>query len=134
MADENVKQIGDVMADGTIYAGISPDTNRPMYAAPADAPLTMTFNQAAQYAQDLEVGGKKDFRVPSKAELEVLLQNLEKGALKGTFNLSGVGPAGYYLSSTPHILFNAYNQRFADAAKNRLMVLYFDMSVRCVRG
>jgi hypothetical protein len=42
-------EIGDKMADGTIYAGISPDTNKPMYAAPADAPMSMDFNAAAKY-------------------------------------------------------------------------------------
>src|SRR5260370_38412708 len=29
-------------ADGTINAGITPDTHKPMYATPADAPLTYT--------------------------------------------------------------------------------------------
>src|SRR5437764_12648503 len=28
---------GDRMDDGTIYAGISPDTHKPMYTTPADA-------------------------------------------------------------------------------------------------
>src|SRR5438552_817465 len=31
---------GDRMADGTIYAGVSPDTGKAMYTTPADAPLT----------------------------------------------------------------------------------------------
>src|ERR1039458_10259614 len=31
-------KIGDKMPDGTVLAGISPDTNKPMYATPADAP------------------------------------------------------------------------------------------------
>src|SRR5713101_9753590 len=39
-------RIGDRMVDGTVYAGISPDTNKPMYTTPNDAPLTHTFNQA----------------------------------------------------------------------------------------
>src|SRR5437870_5038986 len=33
---------GDRMADGSIYAGVSPDTNKPMYTTPADATLTYT--------------------------------------------------------------------------------------------
>jgi len=77
-------KVGARMPDRTIYAGISPDTNQPMYAAPADARKSMFFNEAAQYAEGLEVDGKKDFRVPSEAELKVLFQNCEKGALKGT--------------------------------------------------
>src|SRR5260370_42273506 len=37
---------GDKMPDGTIYAGVSPDTGKAMYATPADAPLTYTVNAA----------------------------------------------------------------------------------------
>src|SRR5947207_14645373 len=34
---------GDRMPDGTVYAGISPDTHKPIYATPKDASLTFTF-------------------------------------------------------------------------------------------
>jgi hypothetical protein len=34
---------GDTMPDGTIYAGISPDTQKAMYTTPEDAPLTHTW-------------------------------------------------------------------------------------------
>ena len=124
-------EIGDKMADGTIYAGISPDTKRPMYAAPADAPRNMTFNKAEKYAKNLEVGGKKGFRVPTKAELDVLFQNREKGALKGTFNLTGLDPDGYYWSSTPGSDISAWAQRFSDGDQNG-DDRYDDSSVRCV--
>src|SRR5204862_68501 len=42
---------GDRMGDGTIYAGISPDSGKPMYTTPADKPLTHTFNGAAEHAK-----------------------------------------------------------------------------------
>jgi hypothetical protein len=29
-------QVGEAMEDGTIYAGISPDTGKPLYATPKD--------------------------------------------------------------------------------------------------
>src|SRR5437868_10026201 len=32
-------QVGDKMPDGSVYAGISPDTNQPIYTTPKDAPL-----------------------------------------------------------------------------------------------
>jgi hypothetical protein len=146
MTDKNTKkelQIGDKMEDSTIYAGISPDTNQPMYADPNDAPMSMDydapmsmgFNAAAGYAKDLEVGGKKDFRVPSKAELKVLFDNREKGALKGTFNLTGSDPAGWYWSSTPYSGIHAWQQRFSDGKQGH-DILRGDVvaSVRCVRG
>jgi hypothetical protein len=65
-------KVGDKMPDGTVLAGISPDTNKPMYATPADASLTMTFNEAQIYAAQLDAHGYKDWCVPSKAELNVL--------------------------------------------------------------
>lgn len=99
------REIGTVMKDGTVYAGLSPTTHKPMYVAPAASAKTMPFNKAAAYAKSLEVGGKKDFRVPTMAELRVLFANRNKGALKGTFNEAAKGKArdakAYYWSSTP---------------------------------
>ncbi|MCE9508536.1 MAG: DUF1566 domain-containing protein [Alphaproteobacteria bacterium] len=131
MTEENALKAGDKMKDGTIFAGISPDTGEKMYAAPNDAPLTMEFIAVAQYAKNLEVGGKKDFRVPSKAELKVLFDNREKGALKGTFNLTGSRPCDYYWSSTRWD-YGAWGQRFSDGAQDSFCGIY-DLSVRCVR-
>ena len=42
------------MPDGTIYAGISPVANKPMYLAAEDAPIAMYFNEAAKYNQAQE--------------------------------------------------------------------------------
>src|ERR1039458_3358697 len=68
-------KVGDKMPDGTVLAGISPDPNKPMYATPADASLTMTFNEAQEYAAKLDAHGYKDWRVPTKAELNELFNN-----------------------------------------------------------
>ena len=93
-------EIGMVMEDGTIYAGVSPDTNKAMYVAPKHTILSMPFNEAAQYAKTLQVGDKNDFRMPSETELRVLFDNKDKGALKGTFNETGLNePDGWYWSS-----------------------------------
>src|SRR5712691_7330547 len=85
------------MPDGTVYAGISPATNEPMYATPNDAPLTYTFNQAQKYAAKLDAHGHHDWRVPTKGELNVLFQNR---AAIGGFDESGSDPAGWYWSSS----------------------------------
>jgi hypothetical protein len=124
-------EAGDVMADGTIFAGISPDTQRPMYATPADAPATYTFNEAAKHAKHLAAHGHRDFRVPSKGELNVLWENRNKGALKGTFNETGSTPAGWYWSSSPgnH---NAWAQLFDDGYQ-RVNYRHRNSSLRCVR-
>lgn len=128
-------KIGDVMKDGSIFAGVSPDTCKGMFAMPADAPLSMTFDAAAKYARKLsneKTLGHDDWRVPTKAELNVLFQNREKGTLKGTFNATGSFPSGWYWSGTPYGDDVAYGQPFSDG----LQTVYdrdFDSSVRCVR-
>ena len=129
-------KIGMKMKDGTFYVGISPDTKQPMYAAPSDAPLKLNFNKAAEYAQDLEVAGKKGFRVPSLAELNVvrdaLLQNEE---MKKTFNLTGSLPDGWYWSSSPYYDHGGYArcQRLSDGSQYD-GVRSYGLSVRPVRS
>ena len=68
-------QVGDTMEDGTIYAGISPDTGKSMYTTPTDAPLRMQWRKAMDYAAGLDTHGHKDWRVPSAGELKVLFNN-----------------------------------------------------------
>jgi hypothetical protein len=74
------------MPDGTVYAGISPHTSKAMYATPADAPLTMAFTDAKEYAAKLDAHGHKDWHVPTKAALNVLFNNR---AAIGGFDVSG---------------------------------------------
>src|ERR1039457_3929600 len=104
-------KIGDAMPDGSIYAGTSPDSNKPMYTTPADAPLTYTFNQAQKYAEQLDAYGHKDWRAPTKAELNVLFKNR---AAIGGFNESSSYPAGWYWSSSQGGYLYAWVQRFSD--------------------
>ncbi|MBI3440595.1 MAG: hypothetical protein HY052_02130 [Proteobacteria bacterium] len=126
--------IGDRMEDGTIYAGLSPNTGRAMYAAPADAPLCLDFNEAARYAQELVVGDKHDFRVPSKAELSCLFNVCkDRGAFKGAFDLSGTYPRGWYWSGTGFDETNGYCTRPTDAWRVTNF-LTNKRSVRCIRG
>jgi len=104
-------KIGDKMIDGTVFAGISPDTSKPMYATPADASLTMTFNDTQKYATQLDAHGHKDWRVPTKAELNVLFNNR---AAIGGFNVTGSHPAGWYWSASSDDIWTAWGQRFSD--------------------
>ena len=120
---------GDKMPDGTVFAGISPDTNKPMYTTPTDASLTMRFNEAQEYAAKLDAYGHKDWRVPTKAELNVLFNNR---AAIGGFNVTGSLPAGWYWSASPNYDWDAWGQRFSDGFQ------YYHSkdnpsAVRCVR-
>jgi Protein of unknown function (DUF1566) len=92
---------GDKMPDGSVYAGVSPDSGEAMYVTPADAPLLMTFDKAAKYAAGLDAYGHKDWRLPTEAELLEIYKNRNEGALNGTFNQrSGSGLAHWYWSCT----------------------------------
>jgi hypothetical protein len=109
-------KIGDKMPNGTIYAGVSPNTEKPMYVTPADASLTMKFNEAQEYAVKLDSHAHKDWRVPTKAELNVLFNN--RAAISG-FNVTGSTPAGWYWSSSPnHHEWGAWGQRFSDGCRD----------------
>jgi hypothetical protein len=128
-------EIGDEMPDGTIYAGISPDTHKPMFATPADAPGTYTFNEAAKYAKNLDAHGHHDFRPPSKGELNMLFQNRNKGKLAGTFNATGSCPAGWYWSSSPISSSGGWAQCYSDGNQVNYFMgsRYYASSLRCVR-
>jgi Protein of unknown function (DUF1566) len=124
--------IGDVMPDGSVYGGISPDTGKAIYTTPADAKLTYTFNEAAEYAEQLNAQrylGHDDWRVPTKGELNVLFENR---AAIGEFNETGAPPAGWYWSSSPGSYDGGWAQRFSDGSQpndDRRNV----SSLRCVR-
>lgn len=105
---------GDKMDDGTIFAGVSPDTGKPMYAMAAAAPLTYTFNEAQKYAQGMNAQkphGHDDWHVPTKGELNVLFNNR---AAIGGFDVSGSNPSGWYWSSSSNLRWDAWGQRFRD--------------------
>jgi Protein of unknown function (DUF1566) len=129
MTQRRGEKIGDKMPDGTIFAGVSPDTGKAMYATPADASLTMTFNEAKEYAAKLDAHGHQDWRVPTKGELNVLFNNR---AAIGGFNTGGSGPASWYWSASPSHEWTAWGQRFSGGEQ-----LNFNKdnhsSVRCVR-
>jgi hypothetical protein len=126
-------KIGDLMDDGTIYAGISPTTKERMYAEPVDIPLKASFSGAALYARALQVGDKNDFRVPDLAELQVLFENRNTGALQGTFEDDKGSPLyGWYWSSQASAGEEAYGKRFGNGLQEG-HVRTFLSYVRCVR-
>ena len=121
---------GNRMADGTVYAGISPDTGKAMYTTPKDAPLTMKWNAAMEYAAQLDARGHEDWRVPTQGELNVMYNNR---AAIGGFNVSGSDPAGWYWSSSQFDNLTAWDQRFSDGDQGAYYK-YYVSSLRCVRG
>ena len=120
---------GDRMADGSIYAGVSPDTGKAMYTTAKDAPLTMKWKAAMEYASKLDAHSHKDWRAPTKGELNVLFKNR---AAIGGFDESGSYPAGWYWSSSQYGNLDAWAQRFS-AGTQSLNLKSTDSSLRCVR-
>ncbi len=120
---------GDKVSDGTIYAGVSPDTGKEMSTTPVDAPLTMTFNQAADYATKLDAHGHNDWRVPTKAELNVLFSNR---AAIGGFNQTA-STLGWYTSANQNCDFDVWGQQFTDGRRGFCLNKFLSSSLRCVR-
>lgn len=89
--------LGMVMEDGAIFAGLSPDTGKPMFAAPRDEDILMDFKAAQERAVQKSKETGKKYRVPTGRELFVIFNN--RAAL-GDFKSSGELPFGWYWSSS----------------------------------
>ena len=137
-------EIGDEMEDGTILAGYYED--KPLYTTPRDEPLTVRFEEAATQAGALNMTNAlshHDWRVPSKGELNVLWENRNKGKLAGTFNETGLDPAGWYWSASKrdgdawaqHFSDgdDGLAQRFSDGFRINNGLKTYVSSLRCVR-
>jgi hypothetical protein len=122
--------VGEAMPDGTVYAGMSPDTDRPLFAAAMDAPRLMTWDDAMAYAAQVLLHGRRDWRLPGKKELALLCRS---AAVMDGFNKSGIAAEGWYWSATPHRYGMAWSRRFSDGFNDSDSTLSL-MSVRLVRG
>jgi len=130
-ADDIAPSIGAFASDGSIYAGESPDTHKPMYTTPANAPDLFSWSDASNYCSTLQSFGHNDWRVPTKKELAVLYENRNTLALNGTFKSTG-NSAAWYWSSTEYAGNQAWVQRFIDGKQN-YDYQDDDSSLRCVR-
>jgi hypothetical protein len=128
-ASEMGQKVGDKMPDGTVYAGISPDTGKAMYTTPRGAGSALTWKRALAFAARLDAHGHQDWRVPTQGELNVLFQNR---AAIGGFDTPGSNPAGWYWSSSQINRNYAWVQRFSDGFQYNTYK-YLDSSLRCVR-
>jgi len=135
VAARNNPAPGHRRTDGSVAAGLSPETRKPFFTTPADAPGLYSWNSANSYCEALETGGHRDWRVPAKSELNELFNN--RVAIGG-FNASGSYDASWYWSST---LFareagldgHPYLQRFHDGWTDFDNSGAREISLRCVR-
>lgn len=120
--------VGAVMSDGTIFAGISPDTGQPMYTTQSDAPAVTKWHEALGYANKLDAHGHKDWRLPTKDELKMMFNN--RAAIGGFETCST--PSGWYWSSSSNNAWQARGRRFSDGSQGNLNKFHHS-SFRCVR-
>jgi hypothetical protein len=123
-------QIGDKMPAGHpqagwIYAGVSKTTHQSLYVAPKDSGVF-------QWKAAMAFAAKEGARVPSRDELCQIRDAMDKGALKGTFNVTGSNSNGWYWSCAPNGNLFAWARRFSDGVQD-YGSKYDDSSLRCVR-
>jgi len=111
----NAKQVavGDRMPDGSVFAGVSPDTGRPFFVAEKDAPLTLTWRQAVGYAEDMGSSSSYEWRLPTKAELNTLF--LHRAKIPG-LRTNGVMGSGHYWTEQGSVPFGSFSKSFGDGA------------------
>jgi hypothetical protein len=74
---------------------------------------------ASQLCQDLNLGGKTDWYLPSKYELNLMYENIGQGNVLGLGNVGNFANY-YYWSSTENDNFNAWLQGFDNGAQGYL--------------
>lgn len=126
-----VAAAGRRMPDGTLYAGISPESDKAFYVTPQDAPAAYSWLGAQKYCRRLSVFGHRDWQVPTLGELAVLFTNRMD---IGSFNETGYvnNAPGYYWSSAQVGDASAWGQRFNDGYHEDLSKTQQSL-VRCVR-
>ena len=122
--------VGQRLPDGSVYAGTSPDTGRPMYTTPKDTGLCSDWMKAIDHAAKFDAHGHQDWRVPSKGELRQLFAHR---AAIGNFDESGSHPDGWYWSSSEGCIRGASVLRFNDGAQG-YNYQHHVATLRCVRG
>jgi hypothetical protein len=126
-----VAPAGTKNKDGTIYASVSPDTGKDLFLSPADAPGAYTWGDAMTYCKALTASGHRDWHVPTLGELAVqFINRADIGGYNETAKLKG--STGYYWTSEQVGDDQAWAQRFDDGLHE-----HFDKTesslLRCVR-
>jgi hypothetical protein len=102
-------KVGDAVAEGPNKGWIYCETKKgdAFLVAPKDSGV-MQWREAMNYA------ARENSELPNREQLDAMYEARDTGALKGTFNVTGSNPAGWYWSATQYFTSNAWCQRFSD--------------------
>lgn len=87
---------------------------------------------ASELCQDLDLGGKTDWYLPSKYELNLMYENIGQGNVLGLGNIGNFAN-NYYWSSTEYVSVYAWKQNFFDGSRASTLK-DFTFFVRAVRA
>tara|TARA_Y100000766_G_scaffold244525_1_gene223849 strand:- start:853 stop:1290 length:438 start_codon:yes stop_codon:yes gene_type:complete len=99
-------KIGD-KAHGGIIAWIDVSGEHGLVCAEYDLEMRYKWKEAKTKCHQLKIGGKDDWYLPSKRELNMLYENLHKNGLGGFAN-------NYYWSSSDYLNYLAWRQDFSN--------------------
>jgi hypothetical protein len=85
----NKPSVGDVMEDGTIFAGMSPVDGKALYVLPSRINGSMAWDVANKHLSGLNVCGHNDWRLGTPREVEEIYEHRNEGGLKKLFNHLG---------------------------------------------
>lgn len=115
-AAQKAYKIGEQLADGSIYVGLSAMSGKSLVTTAEDIGV-YNHREAVRVVAELNRHGGGGWRLPTGHwndkgdELNGnLFENRNKGALAGTFNLTGAAPAGYYWAAEHQYLLAACQQ------------------------
>jgi hypothetical protein len=126
-----VAAAGGSQKDGTVYGGASPDTNKDLFLTAEDAPGAYAWNDAVAYCKALSAAGHHDWRVPTLGELALQFNNR---ADIGGYNQTGrmKDATGFYWTSAEVGDEEAWAQRFNDGWHEHFNKTESSL-LRCVR-
>jgi hypothetical protein len=123
-----VYKIGDRGPGGGIVFAVEGNTGMEVSRLLGD----YNWDDAVKAVQDYTGGGYNDWYLPSRSELNLIYENLQKA---GVVNLGGadLGSGWYWSSSQCNYNFSSWVQYFGDGRQNYEFKIY-SFSVRCVRA
>lgn len=113
-------KFGEKMPDGTIYAGVSPDSGNALFAMPQDLPNRLSWTEAQKAASEQNYAGHADWRLPTRSEIELMRQ-------------ANAWSGGSYWTATEYNKHDAWYLS-GNAGNAGLALKSADHRVRCVRG